>query len=120
MYKKYSDEYRFHISPLTCNCIILSDGTIVQMTDMQFHLQYLMGALSWSNLKLLKYASELGTPFTIRLYEEQPALFYKNEYLDTISFAPKTGFYQQKTTRGLPFIGNAVLQGLDWVAFQCL
>ncbi|MDR1821875.1 MAG: hypothetical protein LBQ91_05510, partial [Oscillospiraceae bacterium] len=25
-----------------------------------------------------------------------------------------------KTSGGLPFIGNAVLQGLDWVSFQCL
>ncbi len=120
VYKKYSPVSRLDISPLTCNCMILSDGTIVQLTDMQFHLQYLMGVLSWSNLKLLRYASELGTPFTIQIIDGKPALFYKKEFLDFVTFPEKTDFYKQKTPGGLPFIGNAVIQGLDWVAFQCM
>lgn len=90
------------------------------MTDMQFHLQYLMGTLSWSNVKLLRYASELGTPFSINIVDGKAALFYDKDFLDFISFPKQTNFYKMKTSSGLPFIGNAVLQGIDRVAFQCL
>ncbi len=120
VYEEYSKKYRIDISPLACNCFMLSDGTVIQMTDMKFHLRYLNGVLSWDNLKLLKYASELGTPFSIKLDEGKAALFYDNELIEYIKFFKKTDFYRQKTASGLPFIGNAVLQGCDWVAFQCL
>ncbi len=120
VYNKYSKTHRLGVNPLMCNCFFLSDGTVVQLTDMGFHLKYLTGILSWDNLKLLKYASELETPFTIRLKDEKPALYYKDSFVDEISFPPSNGFYRQKTSSGLPFIGNAVLQGVDWVAFQCL
>lgn len=120
VYKQFAGKYLLGINPLMCNCIILSDGTIVQMTDMGFHLKYLTGILSWDNLKLLKYASQLETPFTVSLLEDRPALFYNNEFVDFVTFPPKTDFYHQKTNSGLNFIGNSVIQGVDWVAFQCL
>jgi len=120
VYRRYSGQYRLHVSPLACDCMLLSDGTVVQLTDMGFHLRYLTGTLSWSNLKLLKYASQLGTPFTVEIAEGRPALLHNGEWVDFISFPPATGFYAQKTASGLPFIGNAVIQGFDWAAFQCL
>jgi len=120
IYKIYSPVSRLNISPLTCNCIILSDGIIMQMTDMSFHLRYLTGILSWSNLKLLKYASQLETPFSLKIMDGKPALLYKDKILDYISFPPYSDYYKQKTASGLPFTGNTVIQGLDWVAFQCL
>ncbi|MGI6571532.1 MAG: radical SAM protein [Caldicoprobacterales bacterium] len=120
IYRTYAKTHRIGVNPLMCNCIILSDGTIVQLTDMSFHLKYLTGILSWDNLKLLKYASELETPFSLRIDDGKPALYYKGEFIDHVSFPPKCGFYFQKTSSGLPFMGNAVMQGLDWVAFQCL
>ena len=119
-YRKFSGTCRLDMNPLTCNCMILSDGTIVQLTDMGFHLKYLNGSLSWDNLKLLRYASELGTDFSLGVVEEKPALLYKNELVDFVSFPEATDFYKQTTKGGLPFMGNAVLQGVDWVAFQCL
>ncbi|MDR0858363.1 MAG: hypothetical protein LBN97_04985 [Oscillospiraceae bacterium] len=121
VYSRFSSTHRLDASPLTCNCIILSDGTIVQMTDMKFHLNYLNGALSWDKLKLLRYASELGTPFRLRLFEnDKLAVFYDDEFIDFVTFPDYSDFYKQKTSGGLPFMGNAVLQGLDWVSFQCL
>ncbi|MDR3305429.1 MAG: hypothetical protein LBS85_05340 [Clostridiales Family XIII bacterium] len=120
VYKKYSKSRRLDVNPLTCNCMIFSDGTIAQLTDMGFHLKYLSGILSWDNLKLLRYASELTTPFSVRLIDDQAALCYENDVLDFVSFPPPTDFYRQRTAAGLPFAGNAVLQGLDWAAFQCL
>ena len=120
VYRRFSRSFRLDISPLTCNCIILSDGTIVQMTDMKFHLEYLNGALSWDNLKLLRYASELGTPFRICMRGERIALLHNGELIDYVTLPDYTAFYKQCTASGLPFMGNAVLQGVDWLAFQCL
>jgi len=98
----------------------LSDGTLMQLTDMSFHLRYLTGVLSWDNLKLLRYAQQLDTPFRVKLVDGKPALLHKNEFLDFVTFPPYTDFYKQKTSAGLPFIGNSVIQGCNWVAFQCL
>ena len=120
VYKNFSSASRLNISPLACNCIILSDGTVMQMTDMSFHLRYLTGVLSWDNIKLLKYASQLETPFALKTIENKPALFYGSSFLDFVSFPPYTDFFKKKTSSGLPFIGNAVIQGRNWVAFQCL
>ena len=120
VYRRFSKAFRIDVSPLTCNCIILSDGTIAQMTDMKFHLEYLNGALSWDNLKLLRYASELGTPFRLCVRGEQLALLHNNELVDYVTLPDYTDFFKQRTASGLPFVGNAVLQGVDWVAFQCL
>ncbi|MDR1329483.1 MAG: hypothetical protein LBK23_07790 [Oscillospiraceae bacterium] len=120
VYRRFSETCRLDMNPLTCNCFVLSDGTIVQLTDMGFHLKYLSGILSWSNLKLLKYASQLTTPFSLRLSGDSPALFYEDECVDIVSLPPRTDFYQRKTASGTRFVGNSVLQGLDWVSFQCL
>ncbi|MDR0838669.1 MAG: hypothetical protein LBN99_03405, partial [Oscillospiraceae bacterium] len=120
VYKRLGADFRLNVNPLTCNCLLLPDGTICQMTDVSFHLEYLGGALSWDNLKLLRYASQLGTPFGVRLEGGEPALFYGRDFVCGVAFAPHTDFYGRRTGSGLPFVGNAVLQGLDWVSFQCL
>lgn len=111
---------RLDINPLCCNCIILSDGTIAQLTDTQFHLRYLSGILSWDNIKLLRHVKDLHTPFSLRIQNGQPTLFYENNEVDIVSFPKASNFYKQKTALGRPFTGNAVMQGLNWVAFQCL
>jgi hypothetical protein len=120
VYKALGERYRLSMNPLCCNCLILSDGTIAQLTDLSFHLKLLSGMLSWDKLKLLKYASDLDTPFGIRLDDKVPTLYHKGEALDTVYFPPASDFYRQKTASGLRFMGNAVIQGLDWVSFQCL
>jgi len=120
VYRSFAKTNRLDINPVACDCLILSDGTIVQLTDMGFHLKYLSGILSWSNLKLLRYATQLGTDFSLKMLDGDLALFYKEELLDKPSLPPKTDFYKRTTVSDLPFLGNAVLQGLDWVAFQCL
>jgi hypothetical protein len=120
VYKTFGKAYRLNVSPLTCNSMMLSDGTNVQLTDVGFHLKHLFGMLSWSNLKLMKYASKLATPFGLRVLDEKPALFYENDFVDFVTFHRKTDFYKQRTSSGLPFVSNAVLQGCDFVSFQCL
>jgi hypothetical protein len=146
LYRIVGSTARLTANPLCCNCLILSDGTIAQLTDLTFHLRLLAGMLSWSQIKLLRYASDLDTPFTLKPLTgktasraegaaggvdeaaskdadkavEKVGLFWRDELLDTVSFPPHSDFYTQRTSTGLRFVGNAVLQGLDWVAFQCL
>jgi len=120
VYKFHKKTARLNINPLCCNCILLSDGTVVQLTDTNFHLRYLSGILSWDNLKLLKYIGDLGTPFTLRMQGDKAVLFYNGKEIDIVTFPPASEFYSQKTQHGRSFVGNTVLQGLDWVAFQCL
>ena len=120
VYKAFSPLYRLSPSPMQCNCFRLSDGTIVQLTDMGFHLKNLKSMLSWDSLKTMKYAKDLVTDFELKVVEGKPALLYKGEVVDFVTFPKKNDFYVQKTSSGLPFTGNAVLQGVDWVAFQCL
>ncbi|MDR2360395.1 MAG: hypothetical protein LBD85_03815 [Oscillospiraceae bacterium] len=120
VYRELGSRFRLNINPLACNCMILPCGTIVQLTDVKFHLRYLSGMLSWNNLKLLRYASELGTPFSLKMLDGKAALCHNKEFITFVTFPEYTDFYLRKTTSGLPFMGNAVLQGLDWVSFQCL
>ena len=122
IYRRFSKDFRLHVNPLCCNCFFLSDGTIVQLTDMGFHLSYLGGMLSWDNLKLLRYASELGTPFSLVLDGDkgEAVLLHDGVFVDYVTFPEKTDFYTRKTAGGLSYAGNTVLQGVDWVAFQCL
>jgi hypothetical protein len=120
VYRHHKNISRLDVNPLCCNCLLLSDGTVAQLTDTRFHMRYLSGILSWDNLKLLRYMDDLQTPFSLRMQNGQTVLFYKNEELDTVTFPPPSKFYRQKTASGRTFINNAVLQGLDWVAFQCL
>ena len=69
VYRRFAKTNRLGINPLMCNCMIFSDGVIAQLTDMGFHLSYLTGILSWDNLKLLKYARELETRFSLKIVD---------------------------------------------------
>ena len=120
VYQRFKNVARLSKSPLCCNCLLLSDGTVAQLTDTNFHLRHLSSILKWDNIRLLKYMADLTTPFSLRIQDDRPVLFYNNAEIDTVSFPPASAFYRQKTVSGRPFVGNAVLQGLDWVAFQCL
>jgi len=120
VYRYFKNKARLSKNPLCCNCFNLSDGTVVQLTDTNFHLSYLSGILGWDNLKLLKYIKEMSTPFSLRMSNDIPVLLHDNKEVDNITFQPFSDFYERKTKSGQSYTGNAVLQGLDWVAFQCL
>lgn len=121
VYSAFTKSHRLSQNPLTCNCFHLSDKTIVQLTDMSFHLNQIFqvaGMVSSSDIKALKGTEK--TPFSISLKNGNPQLLYNDVFVDDITFLPKNDFYAQKTSSSLPFLGNAVLQGTDWVSFQCL
>ncbi len=121
VYKKFGGRVRLSKNPLECNAIILPDATVVQLTDIGFHMDYIKSAISWSTLKQLKYFSQVRTDFRLDLDESgEPTLFFKNQKLTSVSFPRPTSFYNQKTSSGLPFLGNAVLQGTQWLSFHLL
>lgn len=120
VYKKFAGTHRLSPNALTCNCFKLPDGTIVMATDLGMHLSTLSSMFSWDNLKLFKYMADMRTDFRLVLSDGEPVLTYQDAEICPVTFLPGTEFFKRKTRSGLPFLGNAVLQGCDWVAFQCL
>jgi hypothetical protein len=100
---------------------MLPDGTVVQLTDLAFHMDYIRSAMSWGTLKQVKYMAQLRTPFRLDIDEYgEPAIFYQGKRVTLVGFPPSTDFYNKRTTSGIPFLGNAVLQGTEWLSFQSL
>jgi hypothetical protein len=121
VYKTLGKKYRVFPDPLKCNSFILPDGTIVLMTDLAFHMEYIRSAISWDILRQVKYLPQLKTPFTLEYSSDDSAVLrYRNSDVTEVRFPPYSEFYKQKTASKLPFIGNAVLQGTEWLSFQCL
>ena len=65
IYERFRKIRRIYPDPLTCNCLILPDETVVQMTDVALHLKYLKSAMSLENLKQLKYFFQMNSPFRL-------------------------------------------------------
>jgi hypothetical protein len=84
--------------PTGCNCAILPDGVLVHMTH--------LGP---------------GLPFTMDVDDSGNAyIAHKGQFLTNVTFPPKTEFYEQRTSSGMPFGQLAVLQGLDVLSFAYL
>ncbi|MBN1505918.1 MAG: radical SAM protein [Sedimentisphaerales bacterium] len=121
VYERFGRTHRIYPDPLTCNCLILPDGTIVQMTDLALHMRYLKTAILLEALRSIRYTMRLRTPFTLDVSPAgRPVLLHDGTLVTEVSFPPASCFYEQRTSSGLPYLGNAVLQGLDFLSFQCL
>jgi hypothetical protein len=121
VYETFGRTHRLHPDPQTCNCLLLPDGTVVHLVDLAMHMGYVKKALSWEMLRSLRYVFQLRTPFSLEVADAgHPVLLWKGQEVTRVGFPPASRFYEQQTSSGLPFLGNAVLQGLDVLAFQCL
>ena len=121
VYDRFGKTHRLYPDPLTCNCLILPDGTIVQMTDVALHMRYLRRVMSVDSLQNIRYAFQIRTPFRLGLSPTGAAvLLHEGEEVTEVSFPTASSFYEQKTSSGLPYLGQAVLQGRDFLSFQCL
>ena len=121
VYEAFGRTHRLDPDPQTCNCLLLPDGTVVHLVDLAMHMGYIKKALSWEMLRNLRYMFQLRTPFSLEVADSgHPVLLWKGEEITRVTFPPASRFYERKTSSGLPFLGNAVLQGLDILAFQCL
>ncbi|MBN2271669.1 MAG: radical SAM protein [Sedimentisphaerales bacterium] len=121
VYERFCGTRRLNPDPLTCNCLILPDGTIVHITDVAMHMSYLKNAISLESLRNIRYALHIRTPFRLVVSHGGSAvLLHNGEQVTEVSFPPASRFYEQKTSGGLPYLGNAVLQGRDFLSFQCL
>jgi hypothetical protein len=98
VYEQYRSLHRISQNPMECNCLILPGNVVVHMTDVGPTSPFRLEAATNGNASL----SYEGTPVT------------------DVSFPPKTDFYRQCTSTGRPFLGMAVLQGLDVLSFPYL
>jgi hypothetical protein len=121
IYAEYENKVRLSKNPLECNTVKLPDGTIVQVSDLSFHMEYIKSVISWNTLAQIKYLPQMKTNFSLQKDENGgPAIYFKKQKVCPVQFIPRSDFYNQKTASGLPFRGNAVLQGTDWLSFQML
>ena len=80
VYEHFGSTHRLSRDPLQCNSILLPDATVVQLTDLAFHMNYIKQALSWDLLRQVRYMSQLWTPFTLDLEAGSGAtLFFDGE-----------------------------------------
>lgn len=121
IYRRFGATHRIHPDPEKCNCLILPDGTIVQLTDLALHMRFLKKAVLVAALRNLKHTMGLRTPFSLEVSANgRPVLLYDDVMVTEVSFPISSHFYEQQTSSGLPFLSNAVLQGVDFLSFQCL
>ena len=104
VYKEFREVYRLNPNPLTCNCLILPDGTIAQLTDIAMHLRYLRQAMSLESLKQISTFFSGWKPFDLKVSDSGKAvLSYDGTKVTEVSFPKRSHFYEQKTSSGLPF-----------------
>lgn len=121
VYKRFGETNRIYPDPLKCNCLILPDETVVQMTDLALHLKYVRSMISFQNLRMIGQFSQMNTPFKLEVSGSgKPIITHNEELVTEVRLPQPTHFYDQKTSSGLPYTGNAVLQGVDVLSFQCL
>lgn len=84
--------------PQACNCFILPDEVVVHMVN--------TGPSSG-------FGMEVGD-------SGKACLTYHGECLTEVDFPPRTQFYEQNTSSGMPFARIGVLQGLDVLSFPYL
>jgi hypothetical protein len=121
IYRTFKDKARLSKNPLECNTIKLPDGTLVQLSDLAFHMDYIKSVINWNTISRLKYLPQLRTDFALKIDNNgQPVLYFKQQPITPIQFVDRSDFYKQRTTSGLPFLGNAVLQGSEWLSFPLL
>jgi hypothetical protein len=121
VYEQFGKTHRIHPNPLACNCLILPDDTIVHVTDLALHMRYLQTAMFLEIIRNPRGVLSMQTPFRLDVSDRgTPVLLHKDREITEVRFPPASRFYEQKTSSGLSFLGHAVLQGLDFLSFQCL
>ena len=120
VYERFSDLYQLSTDPRKLSCLVFPDGTVATFTDMEPVLARWGQRYFWTEEEKKSYHPQLETPFHIRIADDRPALFFHEQFMEYVSFPPRTDFYDQKASSGLSFLNNAVLQGLDWLTFGYL
>ena len=112
VYRRFCRTHRLHPDPRACNCMILPDRTTVLLTDMALHLRYLKTAIVLEALRNIRQVARLKTPFTLDVsLDGRPVLSHNGAPVTEVAFPPASRFYEQRTTSGLPFLGNAAVAG---------
>jgi len=100
VYERFGNTRRLSslMDPGACNCLLLPDNTVVHI---------------WN--------AGPRSPFTLGIAENcNVYLACDGRFVTEVYFPTKTQFYEQYTSRGIPFSRIAVLQGLDVLSFPYL
>jgi hypothetical protein len=98
VYRALGGTWRISRDPLECSALFLPDNTVIHVAD--------IGPTA---------------PFQLALGPEgKPCLVHGDDFITAVSLPAKTDFYKQRTSRGVPFHGMAVLQGHDVLSFPYL
>ena len=98
VYEELARSFRISRDPLRCSVFFLPDGTVIHLAD--------VGP---------------AAPFRLAIGSGGvPCLLHDGDFVTELSLPPRTAFYDQTTTRGVPFRGMAVLQGRDVLSFPYL
>jgi hypothetical protein len=98
VYEQFGKTRRISKNPLECNCLILPGDIVVHLSD--------VGPSS-------PFRLEIGT-------NGSACLKFRGAHVTDVPFPPKTEFYRQCASSSRPFLGMAVLQGLDVLSFPYL
>jgi hypothetical protein len=97
VYETFEKTHRLSRDPRSCNTIFLGDNLPVYLgrigNEARFHLKAIDG---------------------------KPMLTCNGETVTEVTLPPKTAFFDQQTTNGIPFGLLAIIQGLDMLAFSYL
>lgn len=63
VYEKFEGKARLSKNPLTCNVLLFPDGTVVQLTDLSFHMEYMKSMVNWDMLSQIRYLPQLSSHF---------------------------------------------------------
>ena len=98
VFKVFGPTHHISPDPLECSVLFLPDGTVVHIANIGPAAPFHLALGSKGNLCLLR----------------------EGDFVTEVSLPKTTGFYRQRTSRGVPFRGLAVLQGHDVLAFPYL
>jgi DNA-binding PadR family transcriptional regulator len=104
VYKALGARHRISADPFECSTLFLPDKTVVHIAN--------IGPTARFQLRMVSGRSGGAGKFAQLCYDAQP--------VTQIGLPTASAFYRQKTSRGLPFRGMAVLQGHDVLVFPYL
>jgi len=121
IYKRFGQTHRIYPDPQACNHFVLPDSTPVHVTDTAVIMRLMEMTIEVEQPHDPELARQLQTPFALEVSaDDKPVLLHKGAFVTEVTLPPASRFYEQKTSSGLPFVGNSVLLGNQYVAFQCL
>lgn len=120
VYDEFKEVYSVSPNRDRYTALVLSNGYVAPFRDMAPFLSQMREKYRLSQGEYERFMVQLDTPFEIKVLGDKPALFADGEFLEYVAFPARHDFYDQVTPNGMPYLGNALLQGNnEWLTFGC-